>query len=193
MRGFFGTAKKASAKRCAKSIQQSVDGGGELNYNLTMKRVFFSLLLTATLLTADGGREHAALPYAESVALLQGIRSDAIVLGEGKTEVYVFVDPLCPHSRKFMTMVSGNAKMLTKYKYYIFLYSIPRLRSEGVVSAIYTSEKPLDLLLKIMVDKQTPQTGTFDGRVGKTVADIAAVARALDVYKRPYIIVAVRQ
>jgi len=164
----------------------------ELVYNLTMKKIIFSLLLMATLLTAEETQAHRHLSYDKTMALLHSIKGEAIVLGTGKTEVYVFVDPLCPHSRKFMTMVSRNGKMLTKYKYYIFLYSIPRLKSEAVVAAIYASEKPDDLLLKIMVDKQTLQTRT-GGPACKTVADIAFVAGALDVYKRPYIIVAGQQ
>ena len=124
---------------------------------------------------------------------MQGIRGEAIVLGGGKTDVYVFVDPLCPHSRKFMTMVSRSEKMLAKYKYYIFLYSIPRLKSETAVAAIYASEKPADELLKVMVGGQTPPSRMAGGQAGRTVADIAAVARELDVYKRPYLIVAGQQ
>ena len=157
-----------------------------------MKSIIFSLLLTATLLAAENTREHVHLPYDKTMALLQSIKGEAIVLGTGKTDVYVFVDPLCPHSRKFMTMVSHNEKMLTKYKYYIFLYTIPRLKSQDVVAAIYASDKPADALVKIMVRKQTLQT-CAPGPAGQTVSDIATVAATLDVYKRPYIIVAGQQ
>ena len=155
-----------------------------------MKSLFFALVLTAAVSSAWSGNGHRMLPYEKSMALLQGIRGEAIVLGGGKTEVYVFVDPLCPHSRKFMTMVSRSEQMLAKYKYYIFLYSIPRLRSEKVVSAIYASPKPSDVLLKVMVDKAPPPIDAGGGQAERTVADIAAVARELDVYKRPYVIVA---
>ena len=140
------------------------------------------------LLTADDGHVH--LPYAKTMELLQSIKVEAIVLGTGKTEVYVFVDPLCPHSRKFMTMVSGNGAMLTKYKYYIFLYTIPRLKSEAVVEAIYASKDPVSTMLDIMVEKQEPVLGARSAQADKTVSDIASVALEMDVYKRPYIIVA---
>jgi hypothetical protein len=143
----------------------------------------------AIMLNADGSKKHVRLPYDETMALLQSIKGEAIVLGKGKTEVYVFVDPLCPHSRKFMTMVSRNEKMLTKYKYYIYLYSIPRLKSEATVAAIYASGKPADVLLRVMVGKEGLKT-EMPAAVCKPAADIAAVAKVLDVYKRPYLIVA---
>jgi hypothetical protein len=161
-------------------------------YNLTMKRFILSLFMIMALLHAEGPQKHIRLPYDKAMALLESIKSDAIVLGEGKTEVYVFVDPLCPHSRKFMTMVSGNASMLSKYRYYIYLYSIPRLKSEAVVSAIYASKKPAETLLRVMVGKETIPTDP-SAPAAKAVSEIAAVAEKIDVYKRPYLIVAKQQ
>jgi len=161
-----------------------------LNYNLTMKRLFLSLLLIVTLSNADTSHTH--LPYETTIALLKSIQGEAIVLGTGKTDVYVFVDPLCPHSRKFITMVSRNEAMLSKYRYYIYLYSIPRLKSEDVVLAIYASKSPADTLLQVMVKRETIET--CPDRAGeRIVSDIAGVAEKLDVYKRPYLIVAAEQ
>ena len=72
----------------------------------------------------------------------------------GKRSLYVFIDPLCPHSRKFITMISKNPKMLSKYQYHLFLYSIPRMKSTDVVSAVYMSENPMETLLQIMVEEK---------------------------------------
>lgn len=152
-----------------------------------MKRIFFTLLLATLFLHAEV-KEHVRLPYKTALSLLQKIQKNAIILGSGKTQVHVFVDPLCPHSRKFITMISRNETMLAKYKYYIYLYSIPRLHSEETVAAIYASKTPNESLLQVMVDDR-PIPFRTNERVPTTVEDIAGVARKMDVYKRPYLFV----
>ncbi|MCW8821649.1 MAG: hypothetical protein OQK45_05450 [Sulfurovum sp.] len=137
---------------------------------------------------ADEQKEHKHLSYNVSASLLQSIDSDAIILGSGKKLVYVFIDPLCPHSRKFITMVSQNPKMLSKYQYHLFLYSIPRMKSTDVVSAVYMSENPIETLLQIMVEDRVH----YDkgNKMTKAKVDrIATVAEEIDVYKRPYIFI----
>lgn len=163
-----------------------------LVYNLGMKKLLFLFLLLAALVQAAETGGHTRLPYAKTLALLQGIQKEAIVLGTGKTEVHVFVDPLCPHSRKFIGMVSSSDKMRSKYRYFIYLYSIPRLHSEGVVSAIYASGDPRQTLLKVMVDKETIAP-ISDPALRSPVGDIAAVAHEIDVYKRPYLFMVKQQ
>ncbi len=76
------------------------------------------------------------LSYDATVSLLKSIDNEAIVLGSGAKQLYVFLDPLCMHSRKFIFMVSKNPKMLSKYQYRLFLYSIALLKSKVVVAAI---------------------------------------------------------
>ena len=161
----------------------------QLVYNLAMKTFVFALLLIVSIVHAEQKKTHLQLPYAKAMALLEGIRQDAVILGEGSRDVYVFVDPLCPHSRKFIRMVSQNALMLSKYRYYIYLYSIPRLNSERTVSAILTSERPAETLLKVMVGQEAHEADVT-GPTQKQVNAIAAVAREMDVYKRPYLMVA---
>ncbi len=141
-----------------------------------------------TMLFADEQTAHKRLSYDVSASLLQSIDSDAIILGSGQKLLYVFIDPLCPHSRKFITMVSKNPMMLSKYQYHLFLYSIPRMKSTDVVSAIYMSADPIETLLQIMVeDKISYDKGN---EMTKARVDrIATVAEEIDVYKRPYIFI----
>jgi len=131
-------------------------------------------------------KKHRYHSYDISVSLLQKIHEDAIVLGNGKKLLYVFIDPLCPHSRKFIKMVSENLKMLSKYQYHLFLYSIPRLKSTNVVSAIYMSKDPIETLLQVMVeDKKYHQ---IHNEITKTKVDkIVSVAQEIGVHKRPFI------
>jgi len=156
-----------------------------------MKRFVLALLLIVTVVQADPANAHTRLPYKTAMALLEGISQDAIVLGTGRTDVYVFVDPLCPHSRKFITMVSQNGQMLSKYRYHVYLYSIPRLRSQTTVAAIFASAQPEKSLLQVMVGHEG-RTAEPTETTQKRVEAIAEVARKMDVYKRPYLIVALR-
>ena len=85
-------------------------------------------------------------------------------------------------------MVSENPMMLSKYQYHLFLYSIPRMKSTDVVSAIYMSENPLETLLEIMVEEDVH----YDkGNLGtkEKINRITEVAEEMDVYKRPYIFI----
>lgn len=141
-----------------------------------------------TLLLANEHKENNHLTYDQSLSLLQAIHNDAIIFGSGKKHIYVFVDPLCPHSRKFITMVSENPKMLSKYKYYIFLYGIKRMKSSDVISAVYISKNPIETLLQIMVEEKV-EYHKGDEIIKRKVNRIATVAQKMNVYKRPYIFI----
>jgi len=141
-----------------------------------------------TGLCANEQKEHKNLPYDESVSLLQSIDHYALILGSGKKVLYVFIDPLCPHSRKFITMVSKNPKMLSKYQYHLLLYSIPRMKSTDVVSAVYMSANPIETLLKIMVEDKIVYHKSNEMTKARSNS-IATVAQEIDVYKRPYIFI----
>jgi arsenate reductase-like glutaredoxin family protein len=142
----------------------------------------------STVLFSNEHKEHKHLSYDASITLLQSIQNNAIVLGNGKKMVYVFIDPLCPHSRKFIKMVSENPIMLSKYQYHLFLYSIPRMKSTDVVSAIYMSKNSLGTLLSAMVDEDVHYDKGNDITQAR-VDRIAEVAQEMDVYKRPYIFI----
>lgn len=141
-----------------------------------------------TLLLSNEQKETKHFSYDQSLSILQTIHDDAIILGSGKKQIYVFVDPLCPHSRKFITMVSKKPKMLSKYRYHILLYSIPRLKSEDVVSAVYLSPNPMDTLLQIMVEDKVHHEKSNEKTQAK-VSRIETVAKEMHVNKRPYIFI----
>lgn len=141
-----------------------------------------------TVLFANEEKDSTPLSYETSVSLLQSIDNDAIVYGKGGKLVYVFIDPLCPHSRKFIQMVSENPKMLSKYQYHLFLYSIPRMKSTDVVSAIYTSDNAIETLLRTMVDEEL-RYNEGNEITNARVDRIATVAQKMDVHKRPYIFI----
>lgn len=153
-----------------------------------IKAIIITLCMISSVLLSNEQSTHKHLPYEVTLSLLQNIDSDALVLGKGEKILYVFLDPLCPHSRKFITMVSKNSKMLSKYQYHLFLYSIPRMKSKDVVSAIYMSQHSIKTLLEIML-KEKVRYDTGSESTKARVARIAKVAEEIDVYKRPYIFI----
>lgn len=128
------------------------------------------------------------LSYNETISLVQSIQTNGIQYGDGDKNVYVFVDPLCPYSRKFISMISSKPKMLSKYKYTIYLYEIPRLHSADTIASIYSSKEPINLLLEVMLkDKKT--FAQPNEKTKTTINSIVSVAQKLHIKKRPSIIV----
>lgn len=147
--------------------------------------IFFILFLTG--INANDSLE-TKLSYNESVNLVHSIQKYGINYGDGKQSVYVFVDPLCPYSRKFISMISKKPKMTSKYRYIIYFYEIPRLHSASTIAAIYNSKKPIEALLKVMLqDKKKSMIPTK--KIKTSVNAIAKVAKKLHIHKRPFIIV----
>jgi len=154
-----------------------------------MKRTFVLFLLFCTLLFAEA--THEQLPYYKISSIIKSVDNKAIILGNGKKEIYVFIDPLCRYSRKFIKTVSTHKSMLHKYRYHLFLYEIPRLHSKEIIYAIYHDKERLQRLLDVMLHNKEvalPNKALLPDEK-KIVTDIAKIAKELDVFKRPYIIV----
>jgi len=149
---------------------------------------FLALLCLLSLRLLSSETEvHQKVPLAIALPYLQTIETDAITMGSGPVKVYVFVDPYCPHSRNFLSLIAESKKMRMRYTYKIFLYTLPRMQSEVMVSYIYGSPKPLAVLLDVMVHgvDVTPYSSK---QHQEKIFKIAAVAKQIDIYKRPYLI-----
>lgn len=154
-----------------------------------MKSFLFIFFVTTQLLFSSATK-HNMLPYTQIHSLIKSIDSNAITIGEGKKTVFVFLDPMCKFSRKFIKTVTDNPYMLQKYQYHIFLYEIPRLDSNNIIHYVYQSKAPLRELMKIMLENNKPTIKTtFASQTKETVLRIKKIARKIDVYKRPYIII----
>lgn len=148
------------------------------------KLFIFTLLFNSCILAGD----LKTLQYETNIKSVQSIQHDAIMYGSGNREVYVFIDPLCPFSRKFISMVSNNPVMLEKYRYHLYLYAIPRLHSQKTIAAVYRAHKPLETLLKIMLDNDKT-TADLTPEVKAKMSDIKTIAQQLNVNKRPFLII----
>ncbi|MBU0631358.1 hypothetical protein KKA17_01815 [bacterium] len=147
------------------------------------KLFIFTLLLGSCVLA----NELKPLPYEANIRSVRSIGQDAIVYGSGDHNVYVFIDPLCQYSRKFISMVSNNPLMLAKYRYHLYLYGIPRLHSQNAIAAVYSAKDPLKTLLSIMID-DNKTTAPVTPQIEAKVSAIKAIALQLNVNKRPFLI-----
>lgn len=49
---------------------------------------------------------HKKTTYEEAYPIFESLSDFEIVLGTGSRNIVVFVDPMCPHSRNFIEMIS---------------------------------------------------------------------------------------
>lgn len=161
----------------------------------TAKHSPFWTTFCIVLLLAIGIRADAAeLSIQQKRALIEPIEKHAMVYGEGGKKVYVFIDPKCPHSRDFISMINENAKMRGIYRYYIFFYELKRFKSHQLIASIYASALPLQRTLEVMVGQQElPADHPDDPKVEGKIADIARVAEEIGISKRPYLIIVKEQ
>lgn len=155
-------------------------------------KFFWILFLNGFFLYANEPQERPKLPLSQSLPYLQTIEHDALILGEGPTKVYVFIDPYCPNSRNFISLIDENSKMRSKYTYYFFLYELKRLNSSEMIAKIYSSANPMDALKRVMIQDQN-LSDPINPSVSGKIAQISNVAQTLDIYKRPYIIMVKRE
>ncbi|HEX5670558.1 MAG TPA: hypothetical protein VFX66_03395 [Sulfuricurvum sp.] len=130
------------------------------------------------------------LPASKITDLIRPIESLAIQYGTGTIKAYIFVDPKCPYSRDFLSMIHDNDKMRSIYRYYIFFYELKRLHSHALIGTIYASSAPLQQTLEVMVgEKEIEEQKSFPAKVDERIGSIEAVAEAIGVNKRPYLII----
>jgi len=123
--------------------------------------------------------------------MIRPLEQYAMQYGEGDIKAYVFVDPKCPHSRDFISMIHDNEKMRGIYRYYIFFYELKRFNSHKLIGTIYSSSSPLQKMLEVMVGgKELELLPSLSSQVEEEIGDIDHVAGELGVNKRPYLIIA---
>lgn len=153
----------------------------------TILLLFFTLLVSFSWAN-ESLLDRPKLPLEVSLPLLQTITSDALVLGEGVIHAHVFIDPLCPRSQDFLSMVYESPKMQALYTYHFYLYGLARFDSVALIEAIYSHTHPLNALIDVMVQKKELPNVPITSDTKNKVARIAHIGARVDAYKRPYLI-----
>lgn len=160
-----------------------------------IKIIFILLLLNNILFSNEDSNNtvsHKKMPLTEAIPYFESIKESEIIIGTGPDDIYVFIDPLCPHSRAFISLIHESEQMQKKYKYHIWLYRLPKFKSTPYIYTIYNKNGSdrLALLYDIMVkeSKILPEKPkNID--VINNYKKIEAIAIHMDIYKRPYLFV----
>lgn len=148
-------------------------------------RLLIVLLSAALTLLSEG------LPHTESFKTLQKIRPYAIEMGVGVTEIYVFVDPMCPKSRDYITQIATSGKLLRTHKYFIFLQRLEKFDSDRLIGMIYAATDPKSMMLKVMIERCGPDAlkGGRTDHARKAVAAVSEAAATFKMKRRPYLMI----
>ena len=145
-----------------------------------MKNLFLIILLSITLFSVE-----------EPQSVLDSISQHAIRIGNGKTSnIYVFIDPLCRYSKKYIKDITLDEELQKENSYYIFLYRLPKFESEKLIQYIYQSQDAEEALEDIMIYEDEIDLDEFKvtKKTLKIINDVASVAKKFNVDKRPYVI-----
>jgi len=125
-----------------------------------------------------------------ALPLLESIDQYSIIVGSGPTQMYVFIDPLCPRSQDFVDMVFDNKKMQKLYSYHFFFYELKRFKTKKIIAEILNSKDPISKMNMIMIKKEKTQgLEMIPISITNKIDSISKVAGALDIYKRPYLFI----
>ena len=151
--------------------------------------IIISLLLVTSLMGAP--KEKQLVTPDVAIGLLETIKMNAIVLGNGEKEIHTFIDPLCAMSQRFLKLLyKRNNKIFSKYTFYLYLYEIKSKKSKKHILNIMSAESSERMLRAIMLKKENFDLKDIeDEKSQKSFDQIADVARQIGVYKRPYIMI----
>jgi len=125
------------------------------------------------------------------IPLLEPLKSDAIELGEGERDAYVFVDPKCLKSADFLEAVRENAALRKRFHYYIFLYDMPQAPSAEVINAVYSAPSPKEALFSYMLERKriSKKTNDTPRTAIERIKRIKTAAERIGIDRTPYLIV----
>ncbi|RLA58644.1 MAG: hypothetical protein DRQ78_11660 [Epsilonproteobacteria bacterium] len=155
-----------------------------------MKNIIIIYLISLTYLIATPKEKQLVSP-AMAIELLETIKKDAIVLGNGKIEVHTFIDPLCKMSQRYLALLyKRNYEIFSKYTIYLYMHEIKSKQSKQHILSIMDAKSPERMLNTIMLDKDMSQvTSRYIMENRRTFEKIANVAKKIGVNKRPYIMI----
>ena len=156
-----------------------------------MKIILLFLLVFLSSLSANEPLIHKKkVPLSIALPFLKSIKHHAIKIGTGPIGMYAFIDPLCPRSQDFVSMILESEKMRKRYTYYFFYYELKRFDTKNLIAMIYAQKNPMELIKKIMIEhKEVVPPKVITKKVQTKMNEIDTIAQVLDIYKRPYLFV----
>ncbi len=119
------------------------------------------------------------------------IESEAVVIGDGKTRIYAFIDPLCEKSQSFFELISENDGLKSSNTYFLFLYGMQKYDSAKLIRYIYSAKDTYGMMRRVMVEGYMPDLENFLPKKSSLdrEASIKRVADKFKAQRRPYLLV----
>lgn len=155
-----------------------------------MKHIILIYLISLTYLIATP-KEKQLVSATVATELLETIKTDAIVLGNGEIEVHTFIDPLCKMSQRYLALLyKRNYEVFSKYTIYLYMHEIKSKKSKKHILSIMDATASERMLTSIMLTKDMSQLKyRYSGENLRIFDKIANVAEKIGVNKRPYIMI----
>lgn len=155
-----------------------------------MKFLWFALL-SVLLFSVSSYAEGVKKPLTELLPILEPLKPDAIEIGSGSRDAYVFVDPKCFKSRDFLETITSSATLPKMFHYYIFLYDMPQVDSIKVINAVYDAPVPKEALLRYMLEHQrlSKMNSDTSRQTREQIGRIRHAAEQIGIDRTPYLIV----
>lgn len=163
------------------------------------KIVLVSIILFIKVSIMASEIEHKEPELPVCIPTLEKSEDMAITVGKGENKMYVFVDPYCKYSKQFIKKITQDKSLKDSYTYKIFLLKLDKLDSTNAIEYIYSANNKLNALLEVVNDgiegKCTKKKKySFNrqnlGKVKHMISKLKQLDERLDIYKRPYIVVA---
>ncbi len=152
-----------------------------------MKNLIIIYIISLTFLVATPKETQLVSPEV-AIKLLETIKEDAIVVGNGDIEIHTFIDPLCKMSQRYLALIyKRNYEIFSKYTIYLYMHEIKSKKSKRQILSIMDATSPERMLTSIMLKKDISQLEPrYNGKHLRTFYKIANVAEKIGVNKRPY-------
>ncbi|MGE0738964.1 hypothetical protein [Sulfurimonas sp.] len=151
-----------------------------------MKFLFLLITIFSTLFATEADDTQQ-----KQLKNLEMIEHYGIKIGTGDAvKMYIFVDPLCPHSRALIKKIYDNKMLQLSNSHYIMFYKLPRFDSEKTMHYILESSKPKEALIEVMVDEKVIDVKNILAKpaTSEALKAITNVAKTLEITQRPYMI-----
>ncbi len=156
--------------------------------NKVMVLLFALFLLIPSIWAGVPGKKQLLSP-SETMKVLETIKGTAIVFGEGDKEIHTFIDPYCSMSQRYLSFIFKKKDVMFKrYKIYLYLYELPRKKSQEMIKTILSSEYQNIALKQVMIEKEKLDLDD-DGDAEEIMEEISEAAEKIGVFKRPYILI----
>jgi len=122
---------------------------------------------------------------------LREVGKDSISIGTGENIEYIFIDPDCKYSQRFLTKIVNNKEALAYTTYKFVLAKLDKFNSNAKINYIRSAKDPKEALISFMVKKEYPSDfNCFASRTSIESAKINTFCDTNKIKSRPFAMLA---